>query len=96
MTHVTDRKQEAAAVDGVTAESLNQHYSAISNDQNYVTPIRKQTTITTDSQYISEWSVFQILDHLHPTVMGLDGIPAWFLRLGALIFCQQITYLFNL
>jgi hypothetical protein len=38
---VTDRKQVAAAVDGVTAESLNQQLSAISNDQNYTTPIRK-------------------------------------------------------
>jgi len=28
--------------------------------------------------------------------MGLDGLPAWFLHEPAPVFCQPITYLFNL
>ena len=93
---VTGRQQEAPTVDGVTAESLHNHYFAISNDPTHTPPLLKQTTSTTETQYISEWSVFQILDYLHPTATGLDGIPAWFLRLGAPVFCQQIAHLFNL
>jgi hypothetical protein len=50
---LTGRKREASAVDGVTAKSLNHHYSAISTDLNYVTPLRKQAASVTDSQYIS-------------------------------------------
>jgi len=48
------------------------------------------------SDYISEWNVFKILDNLRPTAAGLDGLPAWFLRLGAPVFCTQVTMLFNL
>jgi len=39
---------------------------------------------------------FSMLDHLRPTATGLDGLPAWFLRLGAPVFFQPIAYLFNL
>ena len=34
--------------------------------------------------------------HLHPTATGLDGLPAWFLRLGAPAFSRPIASLFNL
>jgi len=29
------------------------------------------------------------------TAMGLDQVPAWFLRLGAAVFCKPLTQLFN-
>ena len=94
---LTGRQQEAAAVDGVTAESLNSHYAAISTDPSYTPPLRKPASLSsTDSQYISEWRVFQLLDHLKPTATGLDGLPAWFLRLGAPAFCKPLAHLFNL
>jgi len=32
---------------------------------------------------------------LKPTATGLDGIPAWFLRLGAPIFAALLAHLFN-
>ena len=35
-------------------------------------------------------------DHLRPTATGLDQLPAWFLRLGAPVFCRPIARLFNL
>ncbi len=93
---LTGRQQEAAAVDGVTAESLNSHYAAISTDSSYTKPTVKHSTEPSKPTYISEWRVFRILDHLQPTATGLDGLPAWFLRQGAAIFCKPIANLFNL
>ena len=44
---LTGRKQdEGATVDGVTAESLNDHYTAISTDHSYTPPHRRQYTAT--------------------------------------------------
>jgi len=28
-------------------------------------------------QCVSEWEAFHMLDTLHPTAAGLDGLPAW-------------------
>jgi len=44
--------------------------------------MRKQLATSMQSDYVSEWNVFKILDN-RPTAAGLDGLPAWFLRLGA-------------
>ena len=40
-------------------------------------------------------SMFKLLDTLKPTAAGLDGTPAWFLRLGAPIFAAPLCQLFN-
>jgi len=40
--------------------------------------------------------VFKALDTLRPTATGLDELPAWFLRLGAPVFCEPLARLFNL
>jgi len=37
-----------------------------------------------------------MLDNLRPTAAGLDGLPAWFLRVAAPIFCKTNAYLFNM
>jgi hypothetical protein len=81
---------------GIDAESLNQHYTNISADSRYSEPLCKQTADTFESPYIAEYQVFHILDHLRHTATGLDGLPAWFLRLGAPAFSKPITHLFNL
>ena len=47
-------------------------------------------------QYVTEFQIFRILDKLRPTAMGLDGLPAWFLRLGAPAFYKPIANLFHL
>jgi len=93
---LTGRQYEAPAVDGITAESLNSHYAAISTDSSYMPPLQKQPANPSQGDYISDWRVFQILDHLHPTATGIDGLPAWFLRLGAPAFSKPIANLFNL
>ena len=66
--------------EGVTAETLNQHYASISTDEAYVKPTRRVSVYQQES-YISDLEMFHILDHLKHTATGLDGVPAWFLRL---------------
>jgi len=65
------RQQESTVADGVPAESLNDHYAAISTDHSYSTPSLKPIANSVDSEYITEWHVFKILDHLRPTATGL-------------------------
>ena len=40
--------------------------------------------------------MFWILDSLKPTATGLDGLPAWFMRLGAPVFSRTLADLINL
>ena len=48
------KQDEGAAVDGVTAESLNDHYAAISTDHSYTPPHRHQYTATdVETEYMS-------------------------------------------
>ena len=46
-------------------------------------PTQVKLTAAPRDSLISEVYVFRQLDTLKPTATGLDGIPAWFLRLGA-------------
>jgi len=96
MRQLTGRQQKAAIVDGITAESLNDHYAAVSTDRNYVIPRRKPSTTSMQSDYVSEWKIFNMLDKLRSTATGLAGLPAWFLRVGAPVFSRPIAMLFNL
>ena len=63
-----------------SAQILNDHYAAISTDAIYQTPPMKLTAADRDIP-VSDYDVFRLLDTLKPTATGLDGIPAWFLRL---------------
>ena len=94
---LTGRTSDVGSIDGVSAESLNAHYASISTDSSYSVPLVKSTVAPIEQQqYISEWQVFQVLGHLHPTATGMDKIPAWFLRVGAPVFCEPLARLFNL
>ena len=81
-------------IDGLTAQSLNNHYANISTDNDYSAPRSKLTALDRQG-HITEMTVFRMLDTLHPTATGLDGIPAWFLRLGAPIFAAPLARLFD-
>jgi len=83
-------------VEGISTESLNNHYCKISTNPKYVAPLLKLTVRNSDEKYIDEYKIFGVLDTLRPTATGVDGLPAWFLRTGAPIFCQPLTHLFNL
>ena len=81
-------------VDRLTAQTLNDHYAAISTDSEYTAPILKSTAPAA-SLFISEITVFRMLDQLRPMATGLDAVPAWFLHLGAPVFAAPIAKLFN-
>ena len=78
----------------VTAEELNNHYVAISTDQQYSCPLRKLSA-TSSTTTVNEYKVFQWLDHLHHRAEGLNKIPAWYLRLAAPIYSLIIAHLIN-
>ena len=44
---------------------------------------------------ITEFRMFEILDKRRNTATGMDLLPAWFLRLGAPVFCGPLIRLFN-
>jgi hypothetical protein len=68
---LTGRTSDVGSIDGVSAESRDAHYASISTDSSYSVPLAKSTVASIEQQqYISEWQVFQVLDHLHPTARG--------------------------
>ena len=81
-------------IDGLTAQSLNDHYANISIDNGYLAP-RPKLTAFDGLTRITEMTVFRMLDTLHPTATGLDRTPAWFLRLGAPVFAAPLARLFD-
>jgi len=64
-----------SSIHGVSADSLNNHYAAISTDQNQPPPTKTDEPSST-SPYITEWCMFKIFDTLYPTATGLDHRPA--------------------
>ena len=81
----------------VTADTLNRHYAAISTDASYIAPKAKLTANTRyDSEHVTEWRVFKMLESLRPTATGLDDIPAWFLKIGAPFFAAPVADMINL
>ena len=93
---LTGRKRQVAVVDGITAQSLNDHYAAISTDSQYSIPVRKPLTTPITDNHVTDWEIFKLLDKLRPTATGLDLIPAWFLHLAAPVLCKPLSRLFNL
>ena len=63
--------------------------------ENVYQPTQVKLTAAPRDSLISEVYVFRLLDTLKPTATGLDGIPAWFLCLGAPIFAAPLARLFN-
>jgi hypothetical protein len=86
--------RQSTAPPGMTAESLNQHYTSISIDNTYKTTKVKESCLA-PRIHITEWEVFNLLDRLKPTATGLDNIPAWFLRITAPVFAGPITELYK-
>ena len=94
---LTGRRQQPVTADGIDADCLNKHYADISTDKAYVQPPAKLIAIQDRAfDWITEYRMFRILDSLKPTAAGLDGLPAWFMRLGAPVFSRPLADLFNL
>jgi len=51
---LTGRRQNIDVADGITAESLNEHYARISTDTGYQVPLRKHT-VTQPSAGVRKW-----------------------------------------
>jgi len=84
---VTGRRQNTVIAEGVISDALNEHYARISFDSDYVQPQYRHTAACQDMKFVSEWSVFKMLDALSATATGLDLLLSWFLRKGAPFFC---------
>lgn len=97
VTQLTRRENEPAADPSITADSLNSHYASVSTDAGYGHPTAKRTAAERPGlYYFSDYKVFTMLDTLRPTATGLDGLPAWYLRLAAPVLCGQVADLINL
>ena len=70
----------------IKAEVLNNHHASISSDAAYRQPHIKQTVNCHNSNPVSEFQMFNVLDRLRPTSTGLDNLPSWFLQVGAPLF----------
>jgi hypothetical protein len=68
-------------------------YSLI--DKSYLSPSLK-LTCTSLTHWFGLFEIYNILNSLRPTAAGPDGIPEWFLRLGAQFLAQRLSTLFNL
>ena len=79
----------------LTVDRLKEYFSAISTDPDYKIPHVKHTVSQVLEEF-TEWHIFRMLDTIHPTVMGLDGIPEWFIRIAAAAFSRPVTHLFNM
>jgi hypothetical protein len=65
---------------GITADILNDHYASISRDTSYVAPkVKLSTNNSVNSEILTEWHMFKILDIMKHTASCLDNIPSWFL-----------------
>ena len=60
--------------------------SPFSMDQSYITP-RLKKTAPAASPFITEITVFRMLDHLWPTATGLNAVPVWFLHIWGTSIC---------
>ena len=94
---LTGRHSQPVTVDSIDANSLNEHYANISTDTAYTLPPFKHTANQEWARdWVTDFRMFEILDSLKSTSTGLDGLPAWFLRLGAPVFCKTLADLINL
>jgi hypothetical protein len=59
LQQLTGRKQVLNSASGLTPNSLNNHYAAISTDSDYQSPRLKQSTNGNDDSmtYITEWQI---------------------------------------
>ena len=81
----------------VTADSLNQHYAAVSTDVSCERPPPKDTAAECPGwrHYVTDYEAFMILDTLHPTATDPNNLPAWFMRLAAPVLCGCVADLIN-
>jgi len=68
---LTGSARVTPVAEGISAETLNNHYAFISTDPDYTTPRRKLSAQPAEDEYFSERQVFRMLDRLRPTAQDL-------------------------
>lgn len=83
----------AKAVPTLTSISQqNNHSAAISTHANSKAPCIKLIANSDQvSSHVTKWRIFQYLDGQQPTAASLDGISAWFLKIGAPFIAAHIA-----
>lgn len=79
---------------GITAEELNNHYTNISTEENYVEPT-PMSGPSTSCPFLSEMDIHTALKKLKKTATGPDGLPYWFLKISADHISSPLTDLIN-
>jgi len=79
----------------ITADSLNQHYSEVSTDNEYVLPEAKSTVAPVNLCEIYDYHVFYALAAVRGTSVGPDGVPSWLLSSMAHFLSTPIASLFQ-
>ena len=95
-TLINKSKTNLVSDSNFTAEALNQHYAAISTDNEYQkVEYRPITSNNHEDLIISEYHVFNMLDNLKCSSSGPDEIPAWFLRLAAPVLSGALANIYT-
>ncbi len=95
VNRLTKKRVESGKCRGIDAEMLNKHYGAVSTDSSYEPPELKQTCNSL-GDWPGEYLVFRNLDSLRSTSAGPDGVPFWFLKLGAPYLAKPLSDLYCL
>ena len=75
----------------ITTTSLNNRFAAISSEVDHkALSIKNTVNNQLVSSHILDWRMFENLDMLRQTTTGLDGIQAWFLRVGYPFFAAPV------
>ena len=94
---ITGKNKSQSCFNHITVDQLNQHFSNISTDQQYATPLPKVTvSLSSQPEFFTEYRVFLMLDQIKNTSAGLENLPHWFLQLGASSFSPPLSHIFNL
>jgi len=95
VNEVTGKQRRAMPTEtSLYAAVLNAHYAATSKDLLNTVPQLK-STCTNSITWPTEYTVFNALDKLKNAATVLDGLPTWYLKLGASVFAIPLFMLFN-
>ena len=83
-------------VENIDANSLNDHYSNVSTDANYMTTSKRNTCCLPSScSFFTPLGVYNQLGKLKRTSPGLDNIPSWFLKSLSPFLAEPLSKLYS-
>ena len=82
-------------IPGINCTTLNEHFSLVSTDPDYVAPVPKSTVLREPISNITALEVFGSLSRTRGNSTGPDGIPVWILSSMAHLLAEPVSYLYN-